>query len=182
MGGGPATGKTTLGKRIAKTLQIPYFSKDGIKEPIFNHVGCPVTWSAQGPLAGEKMDEASVSILLYLMEEQSRAGKACVIDSTFQEKELSRLNALRRRFPIFPIQVHCQTEPTELARRYQRRAEIRNRHPGHLDHQLAAEFDADALQKKYRPLELGGPVFRIDTTSLQENPVQILLKSLWKFF
>ena len=139
-------------------------------------------WSAQGPLAGEKMDEASIAILLYLMEEQGRAGKACVIDSTFQRKELSRLKALRERFRFIPIQVHCQTEPTELARRYQQRVQIRDRHPGHLDHQLATEFDADALQKKYRPLELGGPVFRIDTTRSQEEPVQMLLKSLREFF
>jgi hypothetical protein len=128
------------------------------------------------------MDEASLTILLYLMEEQSRAEKACVIDSTFQEKERSRLNAVQERFPFVPVQVHCHTEPRELARRYRRRAETRDRHPGHLDHQLAAEFDADALQKHYRPLELGGPVFRIDTTSLQEDPIQNLMKSLRNFF
>ncbi len=182
MAGGPATGKTTLGRRIAETLQIPYFSKDGVKEPIFNHVGYPVTWSAPGPLSGEKMDEASLAILLYLMEEQSRAGKACVIDSTFQEKELPRLKALQERFPFLPIQVHCHTEPAELARRYRQRAETRHRHPGHLDHQLAAEFDADTLEKGYRPMELGGLVFSIDTTSLQEGVVQNLLKSLRVFF
>ncbi len=101
-----------------------------------------------------------------------------MIDSTFQEKQRSRLKALRKRFLFIPRQVHCQTEPTELVRRYQRRVEIRDRYPGHLDHQLAAEFDADALQKKYRPLELGGPVFRIDTTGFQEDPVQNLPKSL----
>lgn len=182
MVGGPATGKTMLGRRIAETFHIPYFSKDGVKEPIFDQVGCPVTWSAPGPLAGEKMDAASLTILLYVMEAQSRAGKACVIDSTFQEKELSRLKILQARFPFIPIQVHCYTEASELARRYQRRAEIHERHPGHLDHQLAAAFDAVALEKQYRPLALDGPVFRIDTTSLHEDPVQRLLKSLEEFF
>lgn len=182
MAGGPATGKTTLGRRIAATLKIPYFSKDQVKEAMFHHVGCPVTWSAQGPLAGDKMDAASLAILLCLMEEHSRAAKACVIDSTFQEKEFSRLAAMQERFPFIPIQVHCHTEPAELARRYRQRVESCDRHPGHLDHQLAAEFNAQALKQHYRPLDLGGPVFRIDTTRRQEASVQDLLKSLREFF
>jgi dephospho-CoA kinase len=35
--GGPATGKTTLGLRLAETFGVPYISKDGVKEPIFDH-------------------------------------------------------------------------------------------------------------------------------------------------
>jgi predicted kinase len=181
MVGGPATGKTTLGRRIAQTFQIPYFSKDGVKEPIFDHVGCPLRWSDPGPLGGQRMDEAAVSILLYLIEEQSRAGHACVVDSTFQQKDRSRLKALRDRSLFLPVQVHCRTESTELARRYRQRAHGHERHPGHLDDQLAATFDADALREQYRPLELGGPVFPIDTTTRLEDPVQSLLKSLREY-
>ena len=36
--GGPATGKTTLGKKVAKEFQFPYFSKDNIKELIFDYI------------------------------------------------------------------------------------------------------------------------------------------------
>jgi len=50
MQGGPATGKTTVGQRLARSLKIPYFSKDGVKEPIFDDVGCPVAFETDEPL------------------------------------------------------------------------------------------------------------------------------------
>ena len=37
--GGPATGKTTVSTKLARSLQIPYLSKDGIKEVIFDRGG-----------------------------------------------------------------------------------------------------------------------------------------------
>ena len=80
--GGPATGKTTLGKKIAKEFQFPYFSKDNIKELIFDFIGLPTTPALlndntsqnssydenEGKLSGMKMDEASVAILFQLIE------------------------------------------------------------------------------------------------------------------
>ncbi len=37
--GPPGTGKTTLGKRIAKDLNLPFVHKDGIKELLFDKLG-----------------------------------------------------------------------------------------------------------------------------------------------
>jgi predicted kinase len=144
MQGGPATGKTTLGKRLAASLELPYFSKDGVKEPIFDHVGCPTEWETDHPLSGRKMDDAANAILFYLMETQLQAGCDCVIDSTFAAQHVPALLALKSRNPFTPIQILCRADAAELTRRHRRRAEGGERHPGHLDQRISDAFDAAA--------------------------------------
>ena len=52
MVGGPATGKTTIGRRLADYYKLTYMSKDGVKEPIFDNVGCPTSIENDSPLSG----------------------------------------------------------------------------------------------------------------------------------
>jgi len=178
MHGGPATGKTTIGKRLALSLGIPYFSKDGVKEPIFDCVGCPTAWETDGPLSGRKMDDASIVILLYLIEEHIRAGCSCVIDSTFQARNTPALLALKSQHSFTPIQILCRAEAGELARRYRRRAETGERHPGHLDRMLSDRFDAKAVERAFQPLDIGGHVITVDTTEFTEEDYRGLLQSI----
>lgn len=178
MHGGPATGKTTIGVPLAQSFEIPYISKDGVKEPIFDCVGSPTAWETNGPLSGKKMDDASIAILLYLIEAQLQAGCACVIDSTFRAGNTPALLALKAQYHFTPIQILCRTEPAELARRYRQRAETRERHPGHLDHNLSKKFDADAMERLFQPLDIGGHVLTVDTTDFTEGDFQELLQSI----
>ena len=92
--GGPATGKTTVGKILAKHFGLPYFSKDGVKEPIFDHVGCPTSIENKTPLSGIKMDDAAQAILIHLLKMQISANKGYLIDSTFGESHVEVLNKI----------------------------------------------------------------------------------------
>jgi predicted kinase len=94
--GGPATGKTTLGLRLAETFGIPYFSKDGVKEPIFDHLGLPVAWETDDGLSGRDVDEASKTILIYIVEALLVARASCIIDSTFLAPHAPRFQSLHR--------------------------------------------------------------------------------------
>lgn len=178
MQGGPTTGKTTIGRRLAQSLAISYFSKDGVKEPIFDCVGCPTAWETEEALSGRKMDDAACTILFYLMEEQLKAGVGCVIDSTFQAHHTPTLRGLIERYPFLPIQVVCRADAEMLAQRYRRRAETGERHPGHLDQSLADNFDADLLARIFRPLDIGGHILRADTTDFTDDDYRKLLKGI----
>jgi predicted kinase len=178
MHGGPATGKTSIGERLAEELGIPYFSKDGVKEPIFDHVGLPTAWETDGPLAGKKMDDAAKTILCYLIEAQLSAHQACVIDSTFQSTELPTLLAIFERHPCVPIQVHCRADADLIEDRYRRRAATGERHPGHLDQFLADSFDKAELERVYQPLAIGGHVLDADTTDFSDADFEKLLESV----
>ena len=178
MQGGPATGKTTLGKRLAASLRIPYFSKDGVKEPFFDHVGCPTEWETDHPLSGRKMDDAANAILFYLMEAQLQAGCGCVIDSTIAAHHVPALLALKSRIPFTPIQILCRAEAAEMTRRHRRRAETGERHPGHLDQRRSDTFDAEIMDRLYRALDIGGHVLEADTTDFKKDDFRRLLKSI----
>jgi len=181
MHGGPTTGKTTIGRRLAQSLSIPYFSKDGVKEPIFDCVGCPTAWETDAPLSGRRMDDASCEILFYLMAEQLRAGCACIIDSTFTARHTPTLHDLNSRHPFLPIQVLCRAEADVLEQRYRRRAETGERHPGHLDQGLSENFDAAAMEKIFRPLDIGGHILTADTTDFTDDDYRRLLQSIESF-
>ena len=177
--GGPATGKSMVGTRLAQSLKIPYFSKDGVKEPIFDDVGIPVAIETDEPLSGRKMDNAAITILFYLIEMQLKAGCGCVIDCNFRGHHAETLNALLSQYPLTPIQILCQADGCELAKRYKRRAETGERHRGHLDHMLSDEFDLEGLTQLYQnPLDIGGHVLSVDSTDFQEVDYQKLLREV----
>ena len=60
--GGPATGKTTVSTKLARSLHIPHLSKDGIKEVIFDEVGIPTAMDTTDPLSGRRMDLSLIHI------------------------------------------------------------------------------------------------------------------------
>ncbi len=55
--GAPGAGKTTLGRRLAKDLELPFLSKDDIKECLFGALG----WSDRA--WSMKLGRASVELL-----------------------------------------------------------------------------------------------------------------------
>ena len=58
----PCTGKTTLGHKIAKRYNLPFISKDAVKESLFDSLGCDTReWS-------KRLGQATYPILYYFME------------------------------------------------------------------------------------------------------------------
>ena len=178
MHGGPTTGKTTIGTRLAARFRMPYFSKDGVKEPIFDHIGAPVAWETDEPLAGRKMDDAALAILLYLIEQLLAARQSCVIDSTFETRHVAALRELAKHYPYQPLQIHCWADAAVLAQRYRRRAESGERHVGHRDWELSENFDAAEMERRFQPLDIGGGVLPVDTTDLGDAELEKLCKTV----
>ena len=192
--GGPATGKTTLGKKVAKEFQFPYFSKDNIKELIFDYIGLPTTPALfsdntsqntsddenEGKLSGMKMDEASVAILFQLIEAHIQAKKSCIIDCTFDEIHSSTFKKLKSKYFFFPIQIYCYADLDVLSQRYKERAETRERHPGHFDNLLLQSFLEDPSRYDLRPLDIEGAMFSINTTNHSSKDYDQLIDSISK--
>ena len=179
MVGGPATGKTTIGRRLADYYKLTYMSKDGVKEPIFDHVGCPTSIENDSPLSGIKMDDAAQSILLYLIETHVQADSGCVIDSTFGDNHVPCLNKLINRYDFKPIQVVCSAEKEILKKRYYNRANQNLRHPGHLDKILADSFEEiNEMFNINKPLTLDSHNFKVDTSSFTEEDFDSLIDSI----
>lgn len=192
--GGPATGKTTLGKKVAKEFQFPYFSKDNIKELIFDYIGLPTTPALfsdntsqntsddenEGKLSGMKMDEASVAILFQLIEAHIQVKKSCIIDCTFDEIHSSTFKKLKSKYFFLTIQIYCYADLDVLSQRYIERAETRERHPGHFDNLLLQSFLEDPSRYDLRPLDIEGAMFSINTTNHSSKDYDQLIDSISK--
>lgn len=157
--GPPGAGKTTLGRRLAGDLGLPFMNKDGIKEGLFATMG----WKDR-PWSRE-LGRASADLLLYFAEVELSAGRSLVIESAFwREHSTAALNELERRCPHHPIQVHFRAQIDELVRRFSDRDSSGHRHPGHVDPASYGELQDALLAGRYDALEIGGELIVVDTT------------------
>src|SRR6266705_740750 len=73
----PGVGKTTLGKKIASELNLPFVSKDDIKVMLFDVYG----WKDRE--TSKQAGSASFRIMDYFTEEQIKHGNSLILESTF---------------------------------------------------------------------------------------------------
>lgn len=160
--GKPCTGKTALGKKIAQEFHLPFVSKDDIKESLFDDLG----WSDRA--WSKKLGVATYTLLYYFMESLLSAGVSFITESNFKpEFENEKFLALKKRYNFKPLQIMCQTKEEVLYDRFKARTESGERHPGHVDHMNLDEFRAMLLTGGHESLDIGGQVYRLDTTDIK---------------
>ena len=155
----PCTGKTTLGRRIARQFQLPFLFKDEIKELLFDTLGWKDReWS-------KKLGAATYDLLYYFLEVELAAGRSLVVESNFSSQfATSRFLALKERYSFDALQILCISDGDVLYERFVQRSENGERHPGHVDHLNYQEF-AETLRNGWlEPLEIGGTLIQVDTT------------------
>lgn len=171
--GAPAAGKTTVGRRIAEAFCLPFISKDGIKETLFDSLGWKDReWS-------KKLGAASMELLFHLVEVLLQAGRPCVVEANFYpEFHTSRFLVLKQEFGFEPFQVVCRANTEVLAERYKQRAISGERHSGHVDRVLVEEFDFETLPDRFHALEIGGQVVQVDTTHFEAIDYEDLFQAI----
>jgi predicted kinase len=171
--GPPCTGKTTLGRKLAVELHLPFVNKDGIKETLFESLGWrDREWS-------KKLGRASISLLYYFIETQLEAGRSFIVESNFKA-EFATLEflALKQKYNFEPFQILCQTDGQVLFQRFKERFASGKRHPGHVDHLNSDEFKETLLEGNGQILDIGGEVFEVDTTDFEKIDYKGLLKAI----
>ena len=169
----PCTGKTTLGRHIARELGLPFIHKDGIKETLFNSLGWrDRAWSRQ--LGG-----ATYHLLYYLLEVLMQAGTSLVIESNFDpQRDSTTLAGLVKRHDYTASQVLCKTEGARLLERFRARSDSNDRHPGHVDAFNYAEMEPQLLKGRLAPLPLPGLLVEVDTTDFDMVDYVAVLQAL----
>jgi predicted kinase len=160
--GAPCTGKTTIAQQLAGKFHLPFVHKDGIKERLFDRLG----WK-DDPHWSKLLSLASYDLLYYFIEAQLKAGRSLIAEANFKaDIDTQQILDLQAKFTFTPFQIFCYTDPEILIRRFVERGDSAERHPGHIDQTMAADIRASLLKNEYRPLEVGGQIFEIDTTEL----------------
>lgn len=160
--GAPCTGKTTIAQQLAGKFLLPFVHKDGIKERLFDRLG----WKDDRQWS-KLLSLASYDLLYYFIEAQLKAGRSLIAEANFKaDIDTQQILDLQAKFSFTPFQIFCYTDPEILIRRFVERSDSVERHPGHIDQTMAADIRASLLKNEYRPLEVGGQLFEIDTTDL----------------
>jgi predicted kinase len=155
--GMPGTGKTTLGRQIARRQGLPLICKDDIKEPLLDVLVADASRSRE-------LSNMAFAVMFSLARELLARGDSLILEGNFRVREhaAALLAALPPDGPNI-IQILCRADED------QRRARLLNRaqHAGHhFVHQLERMADCDAF------LELPGErhLYRVDSGSPCEIP------------
>lgn len=156
--GPPASGKTSIGRRIARDLRLPYIGKDDIKERLFDTLGVgDLDWS-------RKLGAATYELLYWFIELQLHTGHSSIVESNFRAPISGpQFRVIQELYPFTAFQIICRTDPAVLRERFEARMRSGQRHPGHADDLVIVDVMREG-QGPYVPMTLGGPVVELDTT------------------
>ncbi len=171
--GFPASGKTTIGKELAKLMSIPFISKDDIKELMFDGLGWKDReWS-------KKLGLVSYDLLYYFAEALLAANTSFVIESNFKpEFDNPKFSALKEKHDFDIIQILCKADGEVLFERFKKRSESGQRHPGHVDVTNYDEFKTALLSGRCEPLDIEGKIIEVDTTDFRKIDIDAILRHL----
>jgi predicted kinase len=155
--GSPASGKTTLARRLAADLGLPCLCKDDVKEALFDVLGSKDReWS-------RLLSDASFAALARLALAMLAAGRPCIVEGNWRAAHALLFRGVLTGQGARAAQIWCCAEPQEIVRRFT----LRRRHAGHLDDLLPpSELDAAAAQPPTF-MDLAGPrwLYRSDSSS-----------------
>lgn len=125
----PASGKTTLAKRLGADLQLPVFSRDGIYEVLYDAL------EFQGQDYPPLLGSASFKLLYAVTGKLLEAGQPLIVKGFFGRPELrsAELLQLLNIFNFDPFQILCKPDGKVLLERFLERMRTRERHNGHQD-------------------------------------------------
>ena len=156
--GAPASGKSTLGRELARRFRLPFLSKDLFKEVLFDQLG----WSDRE--WSSRLGSASMALLFRSAAALLAAGQSVALEANFYaEWDAPQLRQLGEVHSCRFIQIVCAASGATLEERYRRRITTGERHPGHTESEPLEETLQRVLNGRWDALDLEGPVITVQT-------------------
>ena len=184
--GMPATGKSTIAKKIAKELSLPILEKDDIKEELFDTVGYK-------DLTEKRMlDKAATAVLLRCTEEVLKSGQSLIIVNNFESNMRDKVQAMIDRCNCSSVMVFLGGDPEVLYARYVERDKKHMRHQGHtfidrypplpeddVDRSMTREYFRDRFENSgMADFKLDGARIDVDATYPERTDVAALVEMI----
>lgn len=169
----PGTGKTTLGRHLAKRYALPFVHKDGIKEILFDTV------QDNSFELSRKLGISSIRLLHYFTEALITVGQSLIVEANFNPK-LATLEwlALKEKCNFEPLQIQCHTAGDVLIQRFIKRIGTKERHPSHPDQADLPNLKSTLRRGRQENLMIGGQVYELDTTDFRTIDYQGLYATI----
>lgn len=168
----PASGKSMLAEKLSSNLGLPWFSKDRIKEELYDTIG--FTSRAEKVRLGI----ASMEVLYYLAEQMMQCGKSFILENNFEADSRPGLVRLLERYGYRTLTLRLTGDYAHIYERFVQREHSPLRHPGHVTNSrysreegaapsptITLEQYISAIRaREMDSFDAGGQVITVDTT------------------
>lgn len=171
--GHPATGKTTLARRLAHSLNLPAFCKDDGKEILFDTLGTGERdWN-------KKLGVASFELLYWQADVLFQAGLSCIIEANFASQYANMSwQKLQAKYNFRCIQLLCSADIELVLQRYSQRIVDGTRHAGHFDARESTELRDAWTDHPAEWIDIKGERIAVETTHFGDAEYAKLLDQI----
>ncbi|MEM8863708.1 MAG: AAA family ATPase [Chloroflexota bacterium] len=173
--GHPATGKTTLSKKLAAEFKLPLIGKDIIKETLADALQNPSDALPAHAWSG-RLSQATWKLLYQQTEELIRADVTHIVEANFDPKFANpQWQTLAQKYDFVPLQIRCEAAPQTILDRYADRVKDGSRHAVHVDAVPNPDF-AQLIQTHLGWIEIGGARLSFDNSIRNRRNIDDLIK------
>lgn len=160
-----AAGKTTYGKRIAETLKMPFFSKDEIKEILFDSYNdTNIDYESK-----RKIGASSYAVFYYVIEQQMKSGLPIIIESNFVKESINIIKTLLNKYDYKNITVRFEGDLQVLHKRFLEREYSSERHKGLVANGTFDDFENfEKTAIKTKEFKIDDNEISVDTTDFSK--------------
>lgn len=171
-----AAGKTTYGKKISKVLKMPFFSKDAIKEILFDSL---VSDNSTNYDEKRKLGSTSYDVFYYIMEEQMKVGIPIIVESNFVKESIPIIKKLLNKYNYKSITLRFEGDLKTLHSRFLKREYSNERHVGLVSNGKFDDYAAyEHISQKTREFKVDNNEIIIDTTDFANVDFNILIEEI----
>lgn len=173
-----AAGKTSYGKKISEVLKIPFFSKDEIKEILYDSFNnTNIDYEAK-----RKIGASSYKIFYYIMEEQMKVGFPLIAESNFVKESVSIIKDLLNKYDYKSITIRFEGDLPILHKRFLNREYSDERPMGLVSNGMFDDFeDFEKTAIKSKEFRINDNEILVDTTEFCKVDFDGIIENIQKY-
>lgn len=187
--GMPAAGKSTVAGRIAERMKLPLFSKDRIKEQLYDGIGF------RSREEKVRLGVVSMEIMYHVAEQLMGAAQPFLLENNFEHSSEAGLKVLLEKYQYPALTILLTGDRDVVYQRFLERDMGAGRHRGHVVNDCYPEKEGGAQEKKAVPLSredylravetrgfddfsVGGEQIRVDVTDFSKLDMEALFSRI----
>ncbi|NCA95750.1 MAG: hypothetical protein EOM74_02095 [Methanomicrobia archaeon] len=160
-----ASGKSTLAKKLSSHLNVPFFTKEHIKEIL----GEEIVYTNRED--NKKLSNSSIDILLHILERFTDVKQGVILEANFHKEDLEKIKRECELHHMEVVLLYLQGDIDVLYERFMYRECYQNRHPVHLTHPLQNIAEFEKYVAKWRNEAEVLPRHIIDVTNCDRDVI-----------